>query len=65
MKTAQEIKAMKEEILSKGGAPIVSVCSVCKSEYDVKPGGEPYPPHRRISHGYCSEGCTKKFLSGQ
>ena len=58
--TPSEVDVAKANIEAAGGAPIVSVCSDCDIRYDVRPGGEPYPPDKRISHGYCPP-CAKRF----
>ena len=46
----------KAQIYLEGGAPIDVVCQECKMLYDAKPGGEPYPEGKRVSHGIC-KGC--------
>jgi hypothetical protein len=46
----------KMQITLEGGAPIDVVCQECKMLYDAKPGGEPYPEGKRVSHGIC-KGC--------
>lgn len=43
----------KAKIYSEGGAPIDVICQHCKILYDARPGGEPYPEGKRISHGAC------------
>jgi len=51
--TPAEVAVAKANMEAAGMVPIVSVCSDCGIEFDVKPGGEPYPPALRKSHGYC------------
>lgn len=46
----------KTQIYLEGGAPIDVVCQECRILYDAKPGGEPYPEGKRVSHGIC-RGC--------
>lgn len=51
--TQEEVSQAKARLEAAGETPLVSVCTECDIEFDVKMGGETYPPGLRISHGYC------------
>lgn len=59
--TPTEVAVAKANMEAAGMAPIIVICMDCGVTYDVKPGGEPYPPELRKSHGYCPS-CGIRFM---